>query len=57
MFDWVKCTFRNFLWEWRNALRYHRMIYTSTGSFWQSLGWAFVAALLLQAGYFIGCCS
>ena len=28
-------------------------IYTSTGSFWQSLGWTFVAALLLQAGYFI----
>ena len=28
-------------------------VYTSTGSFWQSLGWTFVAALLLQAGYFI----
>jgi exopolysaccharide production repressor protein len=28
-------------------------IYATTGSLWQSLGWTFVAALLLQAGYFI----
>jgi exopolysaccharide production repressor protein len=28
-------------------------IYADTGSLWQSLGWTFVAALLLQAGYFI----
>ncbi|TGQ34655.1 exopolysaccharide production repressor protein [Mesorhizobium sp. M00.F.Ca.ET.216.01.1.1] len=28
-------------------------VYTATGSVWQSLGWTFVAALLLQAGYFI----
>ncbi len=28
-------------------------IYAATGSFWQSLGWTFVAALVLQAGYFI----
>jgi hypothetical protein len=27
--------------------------YAETGSLWQSLGWAFVAALLLQVGYFI----
>jgi exopolysaccharide production repressor protein len=27
--------------------------FAETGSLWQSLGWTFVAALLLQAGYFI----
>ncbi|TIT72277.1 MAG: hypothetical protein E5W60_05625, partial [Mesorhizobium sp.] len=27
--------------------------YAETGSLWQSLGWAFVAALLLQVGYFV----
>jgi exopolysaccharide production repressor protein len=28
-------------------------IYADTGSLWQSLGWTFVATLLLQAGYFM----
>ena len=28
-------------------------IYTTTGSLWQSLGWTFLGALLLQAGYVV----
>ncbi|WP_348627101.1 exopolysaccharide production repressor protein [Mesorhizobium sp. M4B.F.Ca.ET.049.02.1.2] len=27
--------------------------YADTGSLWQALGWTFVAALVLQVGYFI----
>ncbi|CDX20793.1 conserved exported hypothetical protein [Mesorhizobium sp. ORS 3324] len=27
--------------------------YASTGSVWQSLGWTFLAAVVLQAGYFV----
>lgn len=27
--------------------------YASTGSLWQSLGWTFLAGVVLQAGYFL----
>jgi exopolysaccharide production repressor protein len=47
-------TFRDSLWGMAvTLLAILGWIYAATGSLWQSLGWTFVAALLLQAGYFI----